>query len=95
MRRRRIIRNRIIAVLIAFLAVLLLCSFFTEPDKLPEVKVWESYIIKPGDTLWKLTREIYGDSCDIRRMIDIIAEENEINAGRISAGDVILLPVVE
>ena len=92
---RRIIRNRIIAILIAFLAVLLLCSFIAAKNSRSDIGLWETYTVQPGDTLWELTREIYGNDCDIREIIDIIAKENEIRAGKIMAGDVIILPMVD
>lgn len=93
MRRRitpRQARNRRIlaAVLVAVLAVVFLTSFFIKPKR---VDVWCEYAVEPGDTLWSICREVYGDG-DIRREIDLISAENGITGGRIYPGSMIFIP---
>lgn len=96
MRRRYIVRYAIV-IFIAIVALLLTTSFVMNDDAQQAVNIekWCEYTIEPGDTLWTITRSMYDDSCDIRYKIAEICEKNGICADKITAGDVILLPVRE
>ena len=82
-------RNRRIlgAAIAAILIVLFLTSFFARP----EPRIWYSYEVAPGDTLWAICRSEYGEG-DIRRAVDLIVRENGIKDARIYPGEQLLLP---
>lgn len=96
MKRRRIkrkdFRRRLTAaVILALLVIVFVGSFCIQPKS---ARVYEAYIIRPGDTLYMLVKDIYGDSCDLRYKINEIAKESGIsNPDMIHPGDVVLLPV--
>lgn len=45
-----------------------------------------------GDTLWKIASEYGPDDIDIRKTIHVICSLNDIEAGEISEGDILLVP---
>lgn len=49
------------------------------------------YIVRPGDTLWKLARDLYPDR-DIRMMVWAIRHANEMKTATILAWQTILVP---
>jgi nucleoid-associated protein YgaU len=49
--------------------------------------------IRDGDTLWQIAAEYKGERQDIRRLIYDICRINNIEAGSIQAGRMILVPV--
>ena len=79
---------RIAAVIAIILIALLLLA--ARPAK---HKVWKAYTVSSGDTLWTIARSEYGDSVDIRKKIAEICAENDIKPDKLTAGDVILIPM--
>jgi cell division protein YceG involved in septum cleavage len=58
-----------------------------------EPPVYAEVEIHAGDTLWKIASEYKDEKQDIRRLIYEICKINEIKAGNIQAGQIILVPV--
>ena len=48
--------------------------------------------IAPGDTLWQIASEYADEDTDIRQFIYKVCQLNDIKAGDIKAGDVIMIP---
>jgi nucleoid-associated protein YgaU len=53
----------------------------------------ETYIVKPGDTLWQIVRRTYGEG-DIQRQIDLLLEANPTIDEQIQVGQKLKLPGV-
>lgn len=49
-------------------------------------------VINEGDTLWQIAQKYYGESRDIRAVIEEIKVYNELNDATIRPGDTLLLP---
>lgn len=49
-------------------------------------------VINEGDTLWHIAQKYYGESRDIRAVIDEIKVYNELGDATIRPGDTLLLP---
>ena len=89
-RRRRTI-TILFSIVLVILAAILLSSFVFYPTR--SDKVYYTYTVGYGDTLWSIAREIYGDSCDIRYKIDDIERENGIMDSTIYPGMQLLVEV--
>lgn len=48
--------------------------------------------VKPGDTLWGIASEYYGDSVDLRRAVFAIAECTGLDGAEIYVGQKLLVP---
>lgn len=59
--------------------------------KLPEVDSWYKYKIKSGDTLWSITPD--NDGYDMRVLIKVVKDYNNLTSSNIEEGDVIELPI--
>lgn len=51
------------------------------------------YRVKPGDTLWQIAKTHGPEDADTRRIVAVIEKINEIDGGRLQAGQVIEIPV--
>ena len=50
--------------------------------------------VSSGDTLWDLASEYGPEDADIRETIHVICTLNDVDAGSIQAGDIIMIPSV-
>lgn len=79
-------------ILFAGVAVFLLSAGFTgmavSADKTDHIEV----VVETGDTLWQIAQQYYGDSRDIRLIIDDIKAYNDLDDVTIRPGDTLLLP---
>ena len=53
----------------------------------------DDYRVKPGDTLWQIAQTHGPQDADTRRIVAVIEKINQIDGGRIQAGQVIEIPV--
>lgn len=53
-----------------------------------------SMVVAPGDTLWEIAGEVAGNR-DVREVIGVIVEMNELPNTNISAGQVLSVPVYQ
>jgi hypothetical protein len=74
--------------LLAVVAAVLLAVARPSGGTVPE----ERYVVRSGDTLWKLAAERYGG--DPREGVWRIRERNDLQAAPLAAGTVIYLPAV-
>ena len=59
--------------------------------KLPEVESWYKYKVQSEDTLWNIVPDING--YDMRILIKVVKDYNNMTSSNIDTGDVIELPV--
>ena len=96
MKKKYVLKNKrrfliIIAVLISIVCSTLIIATtttkgYTEPTN---IKV----VVEPGDTLWDIVCEHYGNNVDIRRTIAEIRKNNEMTTSELQVGQIILIPV--
>ncbi len=53
---------------------------------------WERYIVQPGDTLWTIMPD---SRYDVRDLMDITKEHNNLDSSKLFIGQIIEIPVVE
>jgi nucleoid-associated protein YgaU len=51
-----------------------------------------SLVVQPGDTVWDIARSVAGDEQDVRAVVDAIERRNDLVAGRLVPGQVLVLP---
>ncbi|RFU18987.1 LysM peptidoglycan-binding domain-containing protein [Geodermatophilus marinus] len=51
-----------------------------------------SVVVRSGDTLWSIAGEVAGDGADVRAVVDAIQELNQLDAGVLVPGQVLVLP---
>ena len=91
-RRRRKRKNKrllcciMAAIVFIFLAVLISPKPF-------KASHYITYEVCPGDTLWSVAKDTYGEMEDVRYMIDHISYINGIESGRIYPGQALSLPM--
>jgi nucleoid-associated protein YgaU len=51
----------------------------------------QRYVVGPGDTLWAVATRVAPGS-DPRRVVDVIARENQVEGARIVPGQVLVIP---
>ena len=61
---------------------------------LEEEKIYiEKILVNKGDTLWNIALEFKEDSIDVRDMVEIIKDLNELRSSEIYVGTVLKVPV--
>ncbi len=96
-RSRRQIKIKMFRMFIAALVIVtafLSISSLSSGDK-KSYNDFEEYYVAPGDTLWGIAEDFYGDSMDIREAVYAIKECSEISGGQIGIGQRLLLPIFE
>jgi LysM repeat protein len=53
----------------------------------------QTYVVRPGDTLWAIASRLAGPEADPRPLVDRLARTNHVDAGLIHVGDVLVVPV--
>lgn len=85
--------ERFVTLMLALVFVMTSVILISFADHHKEQK-YMSYIVRPGDTLWKLADE-YGGNYSIREVIEMIRMKNRIIGSTIYAGDIVLIPILE
>lgn len=94
MRKRRTRRIRMMKIMIAVLVTvtaLVSVTALSNGDRGKYASYTEVYV-KPGDTLWEIASEHYGNSVDIRKAVYAICECTGIDGGNIYTGQKLLIP---
>lgn len=81
---------------IALILVTTLLSFsaLSSGDKKTYDEFEEVYV-RPGDTLWTIAEDFYGNGVDIREAVYAIKECSGIDSGALSVGQKLLVPVLD
>ena len=83
----------LVAALILVTALLSISSLSSGDKK--SYNNFVEYYVAPGDTLWAIAEDFYGDSLDIREAVYMIKECSEISGGQLAIGQKLLLPIFE
>lgn len=57
-----------------------------QPEPAPEKRY---HVVKPGETLWRIATEVYGDGNQYRRIVDA---NPTLNPNQLSVGDILVIP---
>ncbi len=91
MRKKRIKMIKIMALVLLLVTTLVSVNVLSNGDRGKYAEYTEVYV-KPGDTLWDIAAEYYGDEIDLRRGVYAIAECTGIDGGSIYVGQKLLVP---
>jgi len=87
--RKRFITFCILSILlIAFILLPILNDATAKDSKIEYIK----FTVSTGDTLWDIAKEYGSSNMDIREIIYIICEKNNLNSSSIYPGQEILIP---
>lgn len=95
MKKKYILKNKrrfilIIAILISIIfSTLIIATTRTKGYAEPQ---HTQIVVAPGDTLWDIVCEYYGNNVDIRRKILSIRNTNKLVTSELQVGQVLLLP---
>ena len=92
LRRARLRRTVVIAVVIAGAAVFAPKAFATDATATP-VQL-DTYTVADGDTLWKIAANLTPQGRDVRDTVAEIQDVNAMTGSELQAGEQILLPLV-
>ena len=85
---------KIMVIALILVTTILSFSALSSGDK-KSYDEYEEVYVRPGDTLWTIAEDFYGDSVDIREAVYAIKECSDIESGMLSVGQKLLLPVLD
>ena len=91
MRKRRIKMIKIMVIVFIIVTTLVSVTALSNGDRGKYASFTEVYV-KPGDTLWGIASEYYGDSVDLRRAVFAICECTGLDGAKIYVGQKLLVP---
>ena len=91
MRKRRIKMIKIMVIVFIIVTTLVSVTALSNGDRGKYASFTEVYV-KPGDTLWGIASEYYGDSVDLRRAVFAICECTGLDGAEIYFGKKLLVP---
>ena len=56
---------------------------------------YKEVYVRPGDTIWSIAKEHYGNDIDVREGIYMIKECTGIESSSLTVGQVLLVPVID
>jgi nucleoid-associated protein YgaU len=89
-RARRLLTGLVVAVAIA--AGACVGGLVAGDEPVLELVGETSVVVQPGDTVWDIARSVAGDDQDVRAVVDAIERRNDLVAGRLVPGQVLVLP---
>ena len=51
-----------------------------------------TYVVRPGDTVWRIAERLAGPGADPRPLVDGIVEANRVDPGALMAGQTLTIP---
>lgn len=91
MRKRRIRMMKVMIIVFVIVTTLVSVTALSNGDRGKYANYTEVYV-KPGDTLWGIAEEYYGDSVDLRRAVFAISECSSLEGADIYVGQKLLVP---
>ena len=85
---------KIMMVALIVVTTILSISALSSGDKKSYDEYKEVYV-RPGDTLWSIAEDFYGDSMDLREAVYIIKECSDIESAELQIGQKLLIPVLD
>lgn len=55
----------------------------------------ENILVEKGDTLWQIALKYKSDNMDVRDMVEIIKDYNNLKSSRIYSGSIIKIPLIK
>lgn len=80
----------LVILTVGTVAFLIWLFWYSQPSS--EIIKWETYRVKGGDTLWKIAEGVTPIDRDIRDIIIVIMEKNNMKTVYIIAGEEIKIP---
>ena len=62
---------------------------------LEEDLIIENVLVETGDTLWNIALKYKNNNMDVRDMVEIIKDYNNLKSSRIYSGSVIKVPIIK
>lgn len=82
-------------VLATLIFMLLLRGIMSNATAQTYDKTFIQVEVEENDTLWNMSQEFISDDVNIRKYIHEVCEINEIKAGDIKAGDLLIFPILD
>jgi nucleoid-associated protein YgaU len=51
-----------------------------------------TYVVRPGDTVWRIAERLADPSTDLRPLVDLIVNANRVDPGNLMAGQTLVIP---
>jgi nucleoid-associated protein YgaU len=51
-----------------------------------------TYVVRPGDTIWRISERLADPGTDLRPLVDGIVEANRVDPGNLMAGQTLVIP---
>jgi len=95
MKKRYVLKNKRRFMITMAIVISVISSMFliatTKTEGYAETN-YNKIVITSGDTLWDIVSETYGSNSDIRKIVSIIKNANDMNSSELYVGQVLLLP---
>ncbi len=85
---------KLLLVSLVLVTTILSFSALSSGDK-KSYDEYEEVYVRPGDTLWSIAEDFYGNDMDLREAVYMIKECSEIKTSELSVGQKLLLPVID
>jgi LysM repeat protein len=96
MKKKYVLKNKRRFIILIAILVSIVCSTLiiaTTTTKGYSEPLYLKVVIEPGDTLWDIVCDYYGNNVDIRKTIADIRKQNDLPTSELYVGQVIQIPV--